>query len=132
MEAGWSCDEPPLTSISGNECLSVPDTNQYSKALISALPWEPELVIYHRCSYLLLCESVTLASLALLVTLNLVTWPWFGCTSVKVGVFFSLGGKPLKLIKTQEKDGRTLLTFKWGSLKPQLAFSFQVCLIFNF
>lgn len=61
-----SCDEPSLPSISGNECLSVPDTNQYSKALISALPCEPEPVIYHRCSY----ESLTLAFLGVFSSLQ--------------------------------------------------------------
>lgn len=119
-----------LPSSCANECLSVPDTNQYSQALISALPWEAEPVIYHPCSYLLLSESVTLAFLAVLVILNLVTSLWFGCTSVK-GVF-SLSRKPLMPIKTQKNDGRTLLTLNGGGLKPQLVFSFQVPLIFNF
>lgn len=51
-----------LASISGNGCLCVPDTNQYSKPLISALPSEPEQVIYHCCcSYLLVHGSLTLA-----------------------------------------------------------------------
>jgi len=92
-----------LASISGNERLCAPDADQYSEALISDLPSEPEQVIYHCCcSYLLVRESLTLAFAACFGYLKSCSTVCGLSVRAWKGFFFSSVKKRLALITTEK------------------------------